>query len=447
MTVAITPTLKKKIINDILVDMQADSSNYYIAIGRSETWNDSDTPITPTSSLAEERNFRLSMQSIKKTNAASFVVPRNNWASGTIYSPYRDYITGYPTNPYYVMTTDNNVYICLQQGISATGSQVASTVEPTGTGLQAFTTSDGYVWKYLFTLSATNISNYLTANWIPVTLVDSTDSSTANPLVVQKTIQDAAVSGQILGIHIDNTGAGYTSAPTITIDGDGTNASATATVSGGKVVKVTLDDDSASMGSGYTFASITASGGGYTQQASLKAVIGPTAGIGADPRDDLKSTSVMLNVKPDGKEGGSFLTNQDFRQIAILKGPKKINDSDFTSSVGSALGVINLSAIITDFTQDKTIVGGTSGTKAIIDYYNDSDMVIKYHQNVNTGFGKFTDGEALDESDGTGSGTISTADSNGDFNRFSGSLYWIDNRAAVERSNLQIDDIKAVIKI
>jgi hypothetical protein len=59
-------------------------------------------------------------------------------------------------------------------------------------------------------------------------------------------------------IAIINPGTGYSSAPTLTIDGDGTGGNAIATIVNGVVNSVTIDDE----GSEYTTASVTANGGG-----------------------------------------------------------------------------------------------------------------------------------------------------------------------------------------
>ena len=47
-----------------------------------------------------------------------------------------------------------------------------------------------------------------------------------------------SIHGQIIGYGIESAGAGYGSAPTLTVQGNGSNAVATATISGGQVVKV-----------------------------------------------------------------------------------------------------------------------------------------------------------------------------------------------------------------
>ena len=76
----------------------------------------------------------------------------------------------------------------------------------------------------------------------------------------------AADAGTITGFTVSAGGTGYTSAPTVTIvGGNGTGATATATVAGGAVTAVTLG----SAGSGYTQApSVAFSGGGGTGAAA-----------------------------------------------------------------------------------------------------------------------------------------------------------------------------------
>jgi len=76
-------------------------------------------------------------------------------------------------------------------------------------------------------------------------------------------------------ITIINGGAGYTSAPTITISGGSpiTNATATCTVSGGAIDSVTITHS----GNGFTSTpTIELSGGGFTTQAQLVASINET---------------------------------------------------------------------------------------------------------------------------------------------------------------------------
>ena len=308
-------------------------------------------------------------------------------------------------------------------------------------------TNDGYTWKFLYSLSATNAANFLSAGFLPVEKViwnTAGDSAGLSPFQLEQLIvQRGAIEKQISSITLTNGGSGYTSAPTVTITGNGTSAQATATISSGAVVKVEMNNESAALGSGYDYADVSFSGGGGSG-AAARVVITPKAGFGADPRDDLKATSLMFNIKPSGIENGDFIINNDFRQIVLLRNLQEYNsDTRFTASTGRAMSYLKTTTAATSFTLDKLLVGGTSGAKAYIDDIQDS--AIYYHQNENTGFSSFIDGELLSESDGSGTGTIDSADLHGIVDNFSGEMLYIENRARIIRSTSQIEDIKIII--
>ena len=101
------------------------------------------------------------LQSIKKHEGCTYVVPRKNWTSGSIYDPYDDDYSANTARSYYVLTEDNNVYIVLQQGRDGNGTEVQSTVKPTGQGTEPFATADGYVWKFLYAISGTKANSFL----------------------------------------------------------------------------------------------------------------------------------------------------------------------------------------------------------------------------------------------------------------------------------------------
>lgn len=437
----ITEKYKRDIADLLIQDFDSAGNYYFIGIGRSELWNDSDTVISPVNSVAEEMRFRNSLQAVKQISDISFVIPRYNWTNGTVYNAYDNQQVGYPSNAYYVLTQANQVYICVEQGKNAQGQAVASVVEPTATSNTPFQTADGYTWKFLYSLSALETSRFLAANYIPIQFIDSADTSIREQQ--QEAIQNAAVDGQVLNIVVTDGGSGYASAPAVTIIGDGDSAEATATVSGGAVVKVEMTN----RGSGYNNATVQFA----TGTAKARAVIGPKGGLGADPRADLRADAIMLNGRPDGIEGGEFLIDQDFRQVGVIKNIKKpTTDSDFLASAGSALNYLKFNTGATAFTDDTFILGGTSGAKGYIDRA-DSAAGVYYHQNDSTGYASFTIGETLTAQNlagatVTGSATLNS-ETDATVNRFSGDVLYIDNRSAVVRSAGEIQDIKVVIQL
>ena len=464
MAAIITDKLKNLVV-DLIKANDSDASNkYYAAIGRSEAWNDSDVSPTPLRTKAEENDFRNSMQSMKLVADVSLVIPRYNWSTGTFYSAYDDTQVGQPTNAYYVINANQQVYMVLRASVSATGTAVASTVEPTGnTTGTPFKTSDGYVWKFMYSISATDANKFQSANFIPVKSIPFTNINSSVAEVEQKAVQDAAVHGQIIGYGIESAGAGYGSAPTLTVHGNGSNAAATATISGGQVVKVEVADSSdaslkiASFGSGYDYANVEVSGGGTpTKPVKVRPILASNGGLGHDATVDFKASAIMFNAKPSGTETLDFVIGQDFRQVGLIKNPQVDSaghggngvSTAFTSSTGRALKALNFSAVNTAFGEDKTILGVTSGAKAFID--KDSGNSVFYHQNDDTGFRSFQAGETVQETDGTGEGVLDSAgafETTFEVNPHTGELLYIDNRSAVTRSADQTEDIKIVIQV
>jgi hypothetical protein len=449
----VTNPLKKQVISSIQSDFADSAENYFAVIGRSEDWNDSDIAPTVVNTAREERNFRLGAQSAKNIIDLSFVVPRYNWSSGAIYSAYDDAQVGYPAQSYYVMNDNNQVYMCIQQSKNASGQAQVSTVQPSGnTTGTPFDTADGYIWKFLYSISALDATKYISANYLPIKLQGATDSDSPAADVEQLAVQNAAIVGQIVGYAVDSGGSGYTSTPTVTVTGNGTKAKAGATISGGQVVKVELIDSSGNytLGSGYNYADVAVTGGGSpTKPASVRAILSTPLGLGGDPRDDLRSTSIMFNVKPTGTENTDFIVGNDFRQVGLMKDLKDSSGSvDFTASTGIILKQLKLSSVTSGFTADNTIEGSTSGVQALIDKVDSSN--IWYHQTEVTGFGNFDSGENITETDGNGAGVLNASFApyiNPEIDAFSGQLLYIDSRAAITRATDQTEDIKIVIQI
>ena len=455
MPAIITDRFKKEVLLRLSADINDSDNSYYVAVGQSVDWNDSDEAPTPTNTSRTIRNAQNNMVAVKNVEAHSFVVPRYVWTLGAIYSGYNDNQTGHPTNSYYVITDENQVYVCLEQGKNANGQSVTSTVKPTGTLTTAFETADGYVWKFLYSIGALRASRFLSANYMPVTLFGAFDSDDPADHVEQVGIQNAAVPGEIVGYEVLGGGSGYTTVPTVTVYGDGTEAKAAATISGGAVTKIEVKDSDGEKahGTNYSYAHIEITGGNGTG-AKGRPILGPAAGFGADPRDDLRATGIMFTAKPDGDEGDNWVVGNDFRQVTLVKNPK-IADSDgvFVGNVGNAARRMKFTSITSAFTADKTMFGATSQAKAYV-VKSDSDEVW-YIQDSDTQFRSFVEGEAISETDGNGAGILEAAGVDGDTNAFikgdidynTGEVLFIDNRAAIARSADQTEDIKIIIQL
>ena len=137
----------------------------YLFFGKESVWLDEDNPDTPTEDITDEFETRNAIVGIKKISQSdtAFVVARNTWTSGTVYAEYDADDSALFTKAFYVITSNNNVYKCLDNNSGGT-----SIVEPTGTSTSPVSTGDGYQWKFMYNLSSSMISEFLTNDWLPV---------------------------------------------------------------------------------------------------------------------------------------------------------------------------------------------------------------------------------------------------------------------------------------
>ena len=121
----------------------------------------------------------------------------------------------------------------------------------------------------MYSISSLDASKFQSANFIPVKLVEGVDTNSPVSDTEQKGVQDAAIKGQVVGYEVVIAGQ-YTGTPTLTIEGDGTGANATAVMNNNQIVDVKVTDSSdntfklANMGQNYNYASVKISGGGLS---------------------------------------------------------------------------------------------------------------------------------------------------------------------------------------
>tara|TARA_R110000868_G_scaffold411764_1_gene709284 strand:- start:3931 stop:5346 length:1416 start_codon:yes stop_codon:yes gene_type:complete len=471
MTAIITDRIKKEFAQ-LIFDENAgatlgDSNNYfYVAVGRAQQWQPAsnlDTVPDPVNTEREERLFRYNLQSVKAVEAFSYVVPLTDWVANAQYAQYNDNVSGQPAVSYYIRNEDNNVYVCIRNGKNAQGAVNVSTVKPSHTDTTLPIEADGYVWKFMYTISTADANKFLTSAFMPVKFVDSAD--VLSPDFQQYSVQNAAVAGQIIGYRVVEAGGSYSSAPALTIVGNGSGAQARAILNSTGGVEAVEVGDSASaplilnMGSGYNYANVVVSsanlaGGGIN--AGVVPIFARTNGIGSNAIDDLRSTAIMFNIKPTGTVEGTWPIDQSYRQIGLWKNPTQYDSSGlFTDPQGVALQRLNITpagnndttdGYVFTFGTDTQITQSSSGAAAWLDWYDDSDT-IWYHQDEYTGFVPFVTGSPLRVSgDGANDRNV-TALIDPDLDKFTGEIHFINNFAAVGRELLSTQDIKLVIKL
>jgi hypothetical protein len=449
MAAIVRQSMSRTLAKDLLTDMLGTTNEYYIGIGKSDPFNAGDTVIDPIDSPHDEREFFHSLQSIKKIEGATSVAKRVNWSSGSEYAGWSDAVNSdivAPWTPWYVMNDAKEVYICLQHGTNLDGTTKQSVIEPNYTLLGIadytvpFTTSDEYVWKFLYSLTPENIYQFLSSNHIPVQEALSLGEGDSIE-DLQAYVKAAKINGQIISARVTSAGLGHAAAPVINVHGDGTGAVAVATVVGGEITRIIMT----SYGSGYTYASFEIVDATATIIGSVSPVITPSPGLGFNPINDLKTSSILTNIKPDGTVSDTFITGSTFRQMGLIKNPKQTDGTTpFTGTSAKGLPSFTLDST-SPFEAEKLITGSQSGAQAHVD--ESAGSVVYYHQNTSTGFKPFIVGEAVTQVGNVLTGDIVTLSPMSAIDRFSGELLYLENRPRIRRDVEQQEDIKIVITV
>ena len=398
----------------------------YLFIGKPTAFPDDNSPPTPVNSTAniEYTPWRDMYGSKRITTAdVTHAIPRHDWTSGTVYDQYDDQDTNLLDDDFYVMTEDYNVYKCLFNN-----SGGASTSKPTGTSTSEFTAADGYIWKYMYTVTTARALKFLTNDYIPVQLLASDDSTD------QWDVQQAAVDGAIHVVKVTSGGSGYGSAPAVTITGDGTGATANCTITAGVVTSVTVTNK----GSGYTRATVSFASGA----AAATAIISPKGGHGANAVEELGGKYVMLNVRLDGNESNTLSTANEFRQVGIVRDPYLYGTTNrAVASSYRQTFKYNLSSVSSGpFTLDETVTSG-SNTATVVEW-NSANNILYTTLPLNL---PFANSASVTGGSSTATGTISAIETPG-LRPYSGDIIYVENRVPISRASDQIEDVKLIIQ-
>lgn len=177
------------------------NTRYYIFLARAHPWASDAAPPTPTDSVQNsDYNIWRHMLAAKRVTSSdvTHAAPRYNWTTGTVYIPYTHHSASLYSSQYYVITDDYNVYKCIDNNNGGT-----STVKPTSTSTNIFKTSDGYRWKFMYNINASDVLKFVSTNYIPVKTLTANDGSS------QWSVQQAAVNGSIDFIKVTANGSGY----------------------------------------------------------------------------------------------------------------------------------------------------------------------------------------------------------------------------------------------
>lgn len=418
---------------------EPNSSNLYLTFGYTQPWsNDSSPPIANTSQSTSYEHWRNMVGTKKITgNDVNHVIPRYDWTSGTVYTEYdSDNTSLYSTGiKFYVLTSTKNVYKCLSNNGGS-----ASTIEPTAVNPATTTqTGDGYIWKYMYSLSSSDIIRFTTGTVIPIKLLTVDDGS------LQWQVQQNALAGKVHVIKVTNGGSNYSNVSnlSVTITGDGSGATATASIntSTNTVSTITVING----GSNYSNASAYLTGGAGSG-ANLKVLISPPGGHGSNPLYELGGKSILINSKLIGDESGILSTNHDFRQIGIIKDPLLYSTGTVASntSYSQTMDLI-VSGTGGNYIQNEWVYQGaslaTNTFRGRIVVHDSANNLVKLVDIIGT-----PNSDSLIGNESTTSKFISSIN-NPDLRYNSGNLLYIDNMIAINRQIDQSENFKIIIDL
>ena len=459
------------------------ATTYYLFVGRSHSWaTDTDgqgrsinegtdaSPPTPNDDISSEFYNYDDMLGAKLLTSSdvSHVIPRRNWTTGTTYDMYEHNIsssnaansgaTNLFDSTFFVMNSSFAVYKVIEND-----GATASTVEPTSTSNSIFETSDGYRWKYMYSLTSSETLNFMSTDFIHV----STDS----------TVSAAAVDGALDTILVVAGGSSFTTSSGSTISaipirGDGTGGIASVTISSGAIATATVT----TAGSGYTFAYIrdadiitATNAGGAGSGSNLNVIIPPKGGHGSNAVKELGGFFVMLNKSLVGVEGTSDIgVGNDFRRIGLLRDPTNFG----TSTVASAttrrqIFAVKFASVSGTFTADEEINQASTGAVGKVVEFDSTNLILYYYQtrfpdcgaDSNGNLTAFSGANAITGQSSSASATPDTSNSNTvnavEFSSGyanpelafdSGDIIYVEERSPITRASDQTENVKLIIE-
>lgn len=506
-------------VNNFIESVEDPNNSYYIfaslpnptltvGYGRTFDWNTNTVgPPSPIDNFNYSNHVYDTMLFGRKITAANIrrVIRRVDWQQGNVYERYRhDYSINRlsPTTGatrlydarYYVMNSDFRVYICIENGSTPSNpAGNASQDEPTFTDLEptkAGESGDGYVWKYLFTVSPSDIIKFDSTEYI--TLPPNWDSSTDPQIESVRNNGNSDINqNQLKSVSIERSGFGYGLGLDVELDilGDGTGGKVVvSTDSSGRITNAQISAG----GKGYSYAIIDlgpVQSGSLTEFAELIPIIPPSKGHGYDLYKELGAEKVLAYARFDDSTK-NFPTDTQFAQVGILKNPTSFGSTEtFTSNDFSATGAIKVTNVSGELVVGDTIkqIVGTTTAIGYVASFDEETNVIKYIQDRSLYFNKTTgtqrdyigitsesryvnfesSAESI-TSDGGFSASVDTGFSgittvtvdatinlgvnfangiaNPQINKRSGEIIYLDNRPTIARNSRQKEDIKVVLE-
>ena len=425
--------------------LSSNTSMFYLGVGRPQDWTNDNSPPTPTQDTQSvDFEYWRDMLAVKRVDVAntSYVIPRRDWSSNTVYAQYDDTSTSLFSNNFYVLDTTDapfKVYKCLWNNNGGNSTVAPST---TGNNVSPVATADGYVWQYMYDIS-TDKYKFLTNSWMPVS-TNGTVSAAA-----------AAVPGKLpttVPFIMTSNGSGFNPAGSFTVaftgDGNGAVVNASSlTITSNAVTKILP----ANGGIGYTTVNTVIVQQAGAVNATARAIIPPYPNHGYNAQKELGGSAIMLTGQFEYDEDDELTTINNYRRILLLTDPLLANGSaangnfykqTFDLTLTSNTGVFahddvirvssNVSYVVTGIVVDVVASGNNNVVR--VTAVNDQGRA-----------NAFVTGDTITCNVSGVEGVISTV-SLPELKFFTGNILYVDQRSPVTRGPDQVEEIKLVFQ-
>ena len=436
-------------------------TNLYVCIGRQHAWANGDTVPTPVESSNNYFSIWNDMIAMKKVTSSdmNLVVPRIDWASGTVYTEYtQDLNLFYKTNTanvaydykFYVRNSRDQVFKCLFNN-GNTNSTIMPEIDVGGQLPENpyVETADGYRWKYLYKIPSGLKEKFFTTDYMPV--------------VVEENITNSARNGRIDILKIVTPGAGFNANVAnnflniISIKGDGADANLrvnvqTSGAGGGNIVGYTI----ISGGNNYTRATVSLIDSNKTPNtanANVIAIIGPPGGHGSNVAAELGASTLMISTAIEGNENGQIPTkvggDNRFRQITMFKDPKILNGSVATASVYRATTKYFLATPTGAFAHREVVYFGSSQASAnltaVVEHYDSANTELFVNNVINDGTVNVANTFSIVGSNSGATATVIVVEPS-ELKPYTGELLYIQNSSEITRDPTEYQQFKIVLR-
>jgi hypothetical protein len=422
-----------------------------------------------------------------------------DWNSNTVFVEYDDKDKLLPAKDFYVHTSEDHVFKCINNNNGAPSTVEPANTQPTGLPAQL---ADGYRWKYMYTISGADKTKFQTSKFMPVKenpsvaddaidggifnikvetggvnypvfsgqistttgtntivlpdLASSVPNFYANctitvfgvgNVVTNRRIISSGLNGNTKIIVVANTfnsnqisdGYQFSIAPTLQVTGDGENFEGFLIMN--ETNRSVESVEIIEAGEGYNQASaIAISGTGFGSGASLRPIISPRGGHGSDVYGEMYCKH--MGVSGEFANTLGFPTEVTIRTVGIIKNPTYANGQPYTTHLFNQtieLGTSNTTTSL--FEEGETIVGNASQARAQVAHCNSTITIV-------TGYvGTFIPGEVATGQSSNSQLTVNTINNSADLKMYSGDVIYLQNISPTPRNPTSSEQIKLAIKL